>query len=391
MKITRRSVLQSGALTIAGMGMNGPGIRSSSKTYRAAVIGRTGGGDYGHGYDQVFKGLDNVIVEAVADQDPAGLMKAAERSGARRTYGDYREMLRAEKPDLVAITPRHPDCHREMALDSIRVCRGIFIEKPLSETLVDSDAILDAAAQAGTSILVAHNRRWTADFVQVKALVDRGLIGQVREIHIQGKQDARVGAEDMIVLGVHDFDLMRLYFGDPAWCQASVRTSGREITGADVHKGREPYTVAGDSIHALFGFANNIVAHWSSVKTDDTWNAASPKVGDKWAFEILGTRGLIGYRSGVGFSWLDSPYHLGNDAAVHWQELPKPAAWNWPEEARHPIKSLIHAIETGGSPVCSGADGRWAVEMTAAVYESERTKSRVLFPLRDRTNPLVRF
>ena len=53
--------------------------------------------------------------------------------------------------------------------------------------------------------------------------------------------------------------------------------------------------------------------------------------------------------------------------------------------------SLIHAIETNTQPVCSGYDGRWAVEMVAAVYESERTKARVSFPLKDRGNPLLRF
>jgi predicted dehydrogenase len=270
MKTTRREFLAVAAAAAGGICIN-PLPRAaeepaSRKTYRAAVIGRTGGGDFGHGYDRIFAGLDNVTLVAIADADEAGLRKAAERSGAQRQYRDYREMLQKEKPDLVSIAPRHPDCHKDMALASIEVCAGIFMEKPFTETLADADTILAAAEKRGVKILVAHNRRYTPDFMQVKALLDRGLIGAVREVHIQGKQDSRVGGEDMIVLGTHDFDLMRYYFGDQQWCFASVTAQGRDITRQDVRRGSEPILVAGDTIRATFGFPKNLAVHWCSVK-----------------------------------------------------------------------------------------------------------------------------
>lgn len=354
------------------------------------MIGRTGGGDYGHGYDQIFKGLDNVSVEAIADADPEGLKKAAERSGAKRQYRDYREMLAKEKPDLVSIAPRVPDCHKDMALAAIDVCRGLFMEKPFTETAADADTILSAAEKKGVKIQIAHNRRYSADFVRVKALLQQGLIGQVRTVHIRGKQDARVGGEDMLVLGTHDFDLMRFYFGDPQWCSASVTQDGRDITRADVRKGKEPILVAGDTIQALFAFPGNLLVHWSSIKTSDHWNTPFTKR-EKWTFEILGTKGIIGYQSGLDFRWFDSPFLIATDESVKWKPLPEPDPWDWPLTARHPIRSLMHAIETNTQPVCSGYDGRWAIEMVAAVYESQRTKARVSFPLADRGNPLLRF
>lgn len=391
---TRRTFLRNSALGFGTILLGGPGrgrAAAGPASYRAAVIGRTGRGDYGHGYDRIFSGLENVTVEAVADEDAEGLKKAAASSGARRTYRDYREMLQREKPDLVSIAPRQPDCHREMALAAIEVCRGFFIEKPLTETVADADAILEAATRRNVKIVVAHNRRYTPEFVQTKALLDQRAIGEVRQVRIQGKQDSRVGGEDMIVLGTHDFDLMRLYFGDPRWCVSSVAAGGKDITRSDVRQGREPIVVAGDTVHALFGFPDNIVVHWSSVKTRDGWNASTPPVGDKWAFEICGTRGILAYRSGYGFAWLESPYIASKDAAGTWKDLPKPERWDWPEHARHPIRSLVRAIETNSATVCSGEDGRWAVEMVAAVYESQRTGARVNFPLKDRSNPLLRF
>ncbi|MBZ0257153.1 hypothetical protein K8I31_13890, partial [bacterium] len=60
--------------------------------YKAAIIGRTGGGNYGHGFDVIFNGLDNVSIVAVADPDNAGRAQAAKRSGAVRQYADFHEM-----------------------------------------------------------------------------------------------------------------------------------------------------------------------------------------------------------------------------------------------------------------------------------------------------------
>jgi predicted dehydrogenase len=262
------------------------------------------------------------------------------------------------------------------------------MEKPMTETLADADAILAAADKRGVKIQLAHNRRYTSDFVRIKALLQQGLIGQVRAVHVQGKQDARVGGEDMIVLGTHDFDLMRFYFGDPRWCFASVTKDGRDITRADVQKGREPILVAGDTIHALFAFPQNLMVHWSSVKKSDHWNISFDKR-EKWAFEIHGTQGLLAYQSGLGFVWLDSPFLAHKDDATKWNDLPAPAQWDWPEHARHPIQSLIHAVETDTQPVCSGYDSRWIVAMVAAVHEFQRTKGRVDFPLALRDHPLL--
>ncbi len=63
------------------------------KTYRVAVIGRTGKGNYGHGLDVVWKAVANVEIVAVADEDDTGRASAAQRLGARSAYADYRAML----------------------------------------------------------------------------------------------------------------------------------------------------------------------------------------------------------------------------------------------------------------------------------------------------------
>jgi len=359
---------------------------TNSKKYRAVIIGRTGGGDYGHGYDIVFKGIENVEVVAVADLNPAGLKKAAEKIGVTKTYTDFREMLEKENPDLVSIAMRQPDCHSEIAVEACKVARGIIMEKPMTETVEDADKIVAAAEKYGVKILVAHNRRWTEEFVNVKYLIEEGLIGEVREVHFHGKQDKRSGGEDLIVLGTHDFDLMRFYFGDPLWCFGNVRVNGQDAVKSDVRRGAEPMLVAGDTIFSMFGFKNNLVVNWASIKRNDHWNTNFSKR-EKWAFEILGTKGIIAYQSDFEFGWLESPFFAHKDGTT-FKDLPKAKKLLLRPYEKHPALNLIYAIENNTQPVCSVYDGRWTIEMVSAVYRSHILQKRVDFPLKERRDPL---
>src|SRR6266446_5678075 len=110
-----------------------------AKTYRVAVIGRTGKGNYGHGLDVVWKGVDNVEIVAVADEDEKGRAAAAQRLGVKNAYADYREMLDKERPQIVSIGDRFLDLHRDMVLACAQAGACIFLEKPMARTLEEAD------------------------------------------------------------------------------------------------------------------------------------------------------------------------------------------------------------------------------------------------------------
>ncbi len=399
MPLSRRYFLKKNAFLWAGVisGISGfPAIhRAAQKMYTACIIGRTGAGDYGHGMEMVFGGLENVTVLAVADENPQGRKEAAERSGAKRQYAEYREMLEREKPDLVSIGPRQPDCHRDMCLASIESGAHIYMEKPITEILAEADDIINAAEGKNIKIGVAHTRRFSREFISLKALLEKRNIGTVLEMRYYGKQDPRAGGEDLIVLGTHDMDMMRFFFGDPRWCFASVTEDGADITGKDTRRGLgEPYLVAGDTIRAQYAFNNNIQVYWSSIKTEDSWNESSRLKNDpvqgreKWGFDMFGTEGYLYYRSGFGIKVLNSPYLVPGDPNVIWQDIPQIPASELPSWKTHPIRNLIHAIETSTEPACSARDARWAIEMVMAVYWSQKSKGRVDLPLEERGHPL---
>jgi predicted dehydrogenase len=359
------------------------------KQYRAAVIGHTGRGNYGHDWDRAWTGLPGVEVVAVADPDGAGRKAAAARSGAAREYRDYREMLAREKPDLVSICPRWLDQRLEMVTAAAEARAHILLEKPFAQNLEEADRMVAAAARGGVKIQVAHTARPHPVTVQVRRLVEDGAIGELMEIRARGKEDARAGGEDLMVLGTHCFDLMRYFAGDPQWVFAHVTEQGREVRPGMARKPTEPIgPVAGDDITAVFRFDKGLDGHFGSRRSD-------VRSGSRFGMTLCGSKGLI-------FLPLTT---VPNDAA----QILRTESWAWakagnweriepPPEGKPAARiaanhrmalDLIDAIEKGREPVCSARDGLWAIEMVMGVYQSQFAGGRVPFPLRDRRHPLA--
>src|SRR5205085_11384238 len=172
-------------------------------------------------------------------------------------YADYRLMLEREKPQLVCVAPRWTDQHYVMTRAALESGAHVFSEKPFTQTLAEADELLALAEKQNLKIAVAHQMRLAPGILHLKSELDRGLMGDLVQIHAYGKQDSRAGGEDMLVLGVHLFDLMRFFAGDAEWCHARVQSKGHDITQADAHNSTEAIgPVAGDDIHAQFGFAH---------------------------------------------------------------------------------------------------------------------------------------
>ena len=121
----------------------------SQKTYRAAAIGHTGAGNYGHGLHMPFKELDNIELVAIADPNEAGRQEEMEKTGVQRGYADYREMLDKEELDIVSMGPRWTTDHLEMLLACINSGCHVYSEKPMTATLAEGDQVVEAASRAG--------------------------------------------------------------------------------------------------------------------------------------------------------------------------------------------------------------------------------------------------
>jgi predicted dehydrogenase len=259
----------------------------SGARLKAAVIGHTGKGNYGHELDLVFNDRPNIEVVAVADPDAAGRAKAAARCKAAREYPDYRQMLEKEKPDLVCVAPRWTDQHHAMTLAALQIGAHAYLEKPFTQTLAEADDLLAVAEKAGLKIAVAHQMRLAPSIRFVKKALEDGAIGQLLEIRAHGKQDTRAGGEDMVVLGTHLFDLMRLFAGDASWCAARVLQEGREVTLKDARTPAENIgPVVGDEIQAQFAFANGVNGSFTS-------RGKNRQTAGHWGLELVGVKGVV--------------------------------------------------------------------------------------------------
>ena len=123
---------------------------------RAGVIGATGKGNYGHGLDAVFSKLDGVGLIALADENEPGRAAAGKRLGVSRLHADYREMLKAERLNLVSVCPRWVDQRLAMVRAAAEAGCHVYCEKPLAGDLVAGDALLEACRKAGTQASPWH-------------------------------------------------------------------------------------------------------------------------------------------------------------------------------------------------------------------------------------------
>lgn len=354
------------------------------RTYRVAIIGRTGRGGYGHLLDMVWKFVPNAQIVAVADEDPEGLKKAAERLGAPATYRDYREMLRRERPDVVSIAPRWADCHLEMVLAAAEAGASIYLEKPMARTPAECDRMIEACDRAGVKLAVAHQMRIAPILELARQRLAEGAIGQLLELRGRGKEDKRAGGEDLMVLGTHVFDLMRQFAGDPLWAVGWVSARGEDIRRRDVREGPEGLgPIAGDAIAGMFAFRDGVTGYFASRRSD-------VESGERWGLDLYGSRGVMTIRAGM-----DPVVHICRTERwtdARWERLTLPG--NPPPRSDHEanraiVTDLLEAIEQNREPRSSGRQARWTIEMAMALYESQLTGGRVYFPLRRRDHPLL--
>jgi predicted dehydrogenase len=392
--VNRRQFL-SAAVVAAGVSV--PAARPSptapagtATRRRAAIIAHTGRGNYGHGIDSVWKIFDSVDLVALADPDRAGREQARTRLGIANGYDDYREMLAREKPDLVSVCPRHLDQRAEMVIAAAQAGCHIYTEKPFARNLEEADRMVRAVESAGVKLQIAHQMRCSPFLLKAVEMVRGGAIGDVQEIRTRGKEDPRAGGEDMMVLGSHLCDVMRIFLGNPKWVFSHVQDGGEELAARHLRTPTEPLgPVAGRQIAAMFAFDHGVHGYFASKQT-----AATHPL--RFGTYIYGSQGVIFVPNAIypqGQPWiLRSPAWLPEGSA-NWEPIPvKPDV---PFRAAGSdianglmVLDLLDAIEKNRKPACSEIDGRWTIEMIAGVYRSQLDGKPVPFPLADRRWPL---
>jgi len=119
-----------------------------------------------------LKQLDGIRLEAVVSATGAHARQAAERFGARYCETDYRKVLEDPAVHAVLIATRH-HLHSEMALAAVAAGKHVFVEKPMTLTVAEGEALCAAVAASSVLLTVGFNRRFSPWAQALKAALER--------------------------------------------------------------------------------------------------------------------------------------------------------------------------------------------------------------------------
>jgi len=146
-----------------------------------AVIGTGQRADIGR---HVATARPEAGVTAIVDPDPAGIVRGRRLFGDVAEYPDHRALIAAGGIDAAIVTTPD-DTHVDIAVDLLRAGIAVYLEKPLATTLAGADRVLVAAAETGTPLYVGHNFRHSGVARTMRAVIERGEIGQVKTIWVR--------------------------------------------------------------------------------------------------------------------------------------------------------------------------------------------------------------
>jgi predicted dehydrogenase len=135
-------------------------------------------GAIGDEHNRAIAATPGLRLAAVADTNPERLAAAQVLAPDVTTFADSTAMLDSGLLELVVIsTP--PNSHYQWAKESLTRGINVILEKPMALTLQECDELMELAASKSLLLIVYQNRRFDADFVTMKKLIDDGSIGEV--------------------------------------------------------------------------------------------------------------------------------------------------------------------------------------------------------------------
>ncbi|MBD3186022.1 hypothetical protein GF325_04255 [Candidatus Bathyarchaeota archaeon] len=334
-----------------------------------------------------FDGVD-ISIEAACDTREQHLAEYKELHGIPRAFTDYRELLQDGNVNTVFIaTPTA--YHKDIFVAAADAGMQVFCEKPLAFSIEDIDEMIAARDRNGTRTQVGHSLRAHPGFWHVRSLVrdpaNREKFGQLQNVHFRSdqakpytgsgmhpsiwRQDKTLAhAGTLFEHSIHDFDMLRYWFGEITEVYAKVNY----FAGIDQIE---------DSVSAVFELNNGatgvLSAIWHDVQRDARhielfWERAFLSM-DYSMLNVTGTLKVQGEKA-VKFKQkeMDENYrqHIGFSD--------KPPMWvkNYGYEDLLYIAYLVDGVSR--APLVTDLEqGRRATEIVEACYRSSRQNQPV--------------
>jgi predicted dehydrogenase len=277
---------------------------------------------------------------------------------------DLDTMLRRPEIHAVMISTPHA-AHVADAVAAANAGKHILLDKPMATSVEDCDRIIAAAKASGSKVMIMFGQRFRDCNIEARRLVRSGAIGKVKMIQEQILAGGGLSSlppwqslsENMgIFVGhaVHNIDRIRWISDD-------------EVATISAHIQRDPINGNEVSTMALLSLTNGTMATlWAS------WDVATPtfprSASSAWIAGETGNLDLDAYgelRLGTGKVWTVA----ATQAQIDWagQGALSPARM---EAYRRQHQEFIDSILEDREPSVTAQDGRAAVEVAMAAYES---------------------
>lgn len=308
----------------------------SERKVKCGVVGYGGAFNMGKAHAQWMNDTGRMITVAACDLDSARMAQAAQDFPGIQTYTDIDEMLARSGVELVVIITPH-NTHAPLALKALDAGKHVVLEKPMCITTDEATAMIEAAKKAGVTLTTFHNRRHDGDFMMIKEVIDKGLIGEV--FHIEAfiggyghpghwwRADKEISGGCMYDWGAHFID----------WILNLIPEEMESVTGFS-HKRVWNDVTNEDQTQAIIRFKNGATA---DLQVSSIARAGKPR------WRILGTKGAIAD------SWCGSFRLYTNVEGIPLESDVKYKESTWPEYYINLAKHLLDGAPLEVTPESS--------------------------------------
>jgi predicted dehydrogenase len=222
-------------------------MSSSDDTLRLGIAGL---GYWGPNLARNFAAIDGVTLSWLCDADPAARDRLARGHPGARATAELDELLADPELDAVVLATPVPT-HAELAVRVLQAGKHCFVEKPLATTVADAQRAVDAARDAGRTLMVGHLLEYHPGVRALKELADTGELGD-DIFYIYGNRlnlgKLRADENALWSLGAHDVSVV-------------LTLAGEEPVEVSAHGAAYVRENVEDVVFCFLRFPSGLVAH----------------------------------------------------------------------------------------------------------------------------------
>jgi len=318
--------------------------------------------------------VDNGKAElvAVCDVFAEKAKEAAEKFGARTSYGDLDKMLAEGDFELLVNNTPIPQ-HFAVSTKALKAGRHVYTQKPMTTGVDEATELIATAKQAGKILASAPEHPVRPMIRTIHDMIREGAIGKVTFARVISSHDGpekhdvprdstwfyKPGSNPILDLGVHGLSQITAIVGP---VRRLVCVSGRSqdtrMTTRGAFKGKQIDVEIDDNSLLTLDFGDARFAYLDATYCVPA--SLSPRL------EIHGTEGTL---TVVG-QLRDAQLKLYQTAKDEWVDVEVPPN---PDNKDLGVLHLVDTLREGGELILTAERGRHLVEVLAAAPEAART------------------